>query len=92
LQDDRIKHSEQHSFWKQVQIPNKIWIKIPGSKTAFEFELNLLGVQTCLEKSDKFSEILICLGLPEWAWSFGAGWSTICLQTCGLQLGVQKEA
>jgi hypothetical protein len=24
LQDDRMKHSEQHSFWKEVQIPNKI--------------------------------------------------------------------
>jgi hypothetical protein len=39
--------------------------KIPGSKTTFEFGPNLLGVQTYLEKFDKFPKILICLDLPK---------------------------
>jgi hypothetical protein len=34
-------------------------------QTAFEFKLNLLGVQTYLEKSDKLSKLLICLSLVE---------------------------
>jgi hypothetical protein len=45
-----MKYKEQLSFWKQVQIPNRIGIKIPESKTAFEVELNLFVVQTGLEK------------------------------------------
>jgi hypothetical protein len=57
---------KQLSFWKQVQISNRIRIKIPGSQTTCEFELNLCGVQTCLKKSGKFSKIPICLGLPEY--------------------------
>jgi hypothetical protein len=64
-QSDRMKSEEELSFWKQVQIPNRIGIKTPRSKTGFEFELNLLGKQTCLEKSGKFPKILICLDLPK---------------------------
>jgi hypothetical protein len=56
---------EQISFWKQVQIPNKILIKIPGSKIAFEFAMNVFEVQKCLEKSGKFPNILTYLGIPE---------------------------
>jgi hypothetical protein len=63
LQYDIIEYKEQLSFWKQVQMQNRIRSKIPGSKNAFEFEPNLLGVQTGLEKSEKFSKILICLDL-----------------------------
>jgi hypothetical protein len=64
LQYDRMQDKEQLSFWKQVLIQN-IRTKIPTSKTAFEFGPNLLGVQTGLEKSDKFPKIVICLDLPE---------------------------
>jgi hypothetical protein len=53
-----MKDSEQHSFWKQVQITNRILIKIPGSKTTFEYELNLFEVETYLNFFDKFSKIL----------------------------------
>ena len=53
-----MKDSEELSFWHQVQIPNRILVKIPGSQTSFEFELNLFEVQTCLEKSGKFPKIL----------------------------------
>jgi hypothetical protein len=60
-----MKNKEQFSIWGKVQIPNRICMKIPGSKTAFEFELNLLDAQTCLEKSCKFPKILTCLDLPE---------------------------
>jgi hypothetical protein len=63
LQYDIIEYKEQLSFWKQVQMQNRIRSKIPGSKNAFEFGPNLLGVQTGLEKSEKFSKILICLDL-----------------------------
>jgi hypothetical protein len=35
------------------------------NQTAFELGPNLLEVQTCLEISNKFSEIVICLDLPE---------------------------
>jgi hypothetical protein len=70
-----MKDSEELSFWHQVQIPNKILVKIPGSQTSFEFELNLFEVQACLEKSNKFPKIHICLGLPECefilAWLYG---------------------
>jgi hypothetical protein len=62
----RMRDKEQLFFRKQVQIQNRTWIKIPGSKTAFEYELNLFGVQTCLENSGKFPKILICLGLLEY--------------------------
>jgi hypothetical protein len=65
LQVDRMENEEQLSLWKQVQIRNEISIKNPGSKSTFEFGPNLLGIQTCLEKSDKFLKIPICLGLPE---------------------------
>jgi hypothetical protein len=60
---------------KQVTIGNRILIKNPGKKTPFEFGPNLLGVQTYLEKSDKFPKIPICLCLPEcefrMAWWYG---------------------
>jgi hypothetical protein len=42
---------EQHPFWKQVQIQKWIWITNPRSRIAFEFEPNLLEVQTCLKKN-----------------------------------------
>jgi hypothetical protein len=75
LESDRTKDKEQISFWKEVQIPNRIWIKILGSKTGFEFALNLFEVQTCLEKSGKFPKILTCFGLLECefrlAWLYG---------------------
>jgi hypothetical protein len=61
-----MEDMEQHSFWKQVQIWSRIHNKILGSKTVFEFGPNLLGVQTCLEKYDKFPKILIYLDLPEY--------------------------
>jgi hypothetical protein len=74
-----MRDTEQLSIWNQVKIRNKIEITIPGSKTIFEFGPNLLGVQTSLEKSDKFPKILICLGLPECefrlTWLHGEIWS-----------------
>jgi hypothetical protein len=65
FQSDRIKEKEQLFFWGQVQISNMIWIKIPIRKPAFEFELNLLEAQTCLETYSKFPKIRTCLDLPE---------------------------
>jgi hypothetical protein len=59
LQYDRMEDKEQLSFLKQVQIRNRIYIKNPRSKTAFEFGPKLLEVQTRLEKSDKFPKFLI---------------------------------
>jgi hypothetical protein len=35
-------------------------------RTEFENDLNLLGIQTYLEKSDKFPKIPICLIIPEY--------------------------
>jgi hypothetical protein len=79
LQADRMEVREQHSFWKQVQIRNIIWTKIPGSKIAFEFGLNFLGVQTGLEKSDKFLKIHISPDIPDYefrlAWLYGKTWN-----------------
>jgi hypothetical protein len=66
LKSDMTKDREQLFFWKHIQIPNRIWIKIPGSKTTFQFELNLFEVQTCLEKFGKLPEILIGLDLPDY--------------------------
>jgi hypothetical protein len=51
-----MEDKEQLLCWKQVKIQNIIRTKIPGRKTAFEFGSNLLGVQTGLEKSDKFPQ------------------------------------
>jgi hypothetical protein len=50
-------------FWGQVQIQNIIWIKIPGSKTTFEFKLNLLEAQACLEKLVNSLKFLLALSL-----------------------------
>jgi hypothetical protein len=61
-----MKDMEELSFLGgQVQIQNIIGIKIPGSKTTFEFKLNLLEAQACLEKIGKFPKILTCLVLTE---------------------------
>jgi hypothetical protein len=62
---DRVEDTEQLSFLNQVQIRNKIWIKNPGIRTVFEFDWNLLVIQTGLEKSDKFPKIPIYLDLLE---------------------------
>jgi hypothetical protein len=64
---------EQLSFWNQVQIRNIIEIKNPRNRTDFEFHLMSLGIQTFLEKSDKFPKILICLIEYEFrlAWLYG---------------------
>jgi hypothetical protein len=61
-----MEDKEQLSFLKQVQIRNRIYIKNPRSKTAFEFGPKLLEVQTRLEKSDKFPKFLIWIDLPDW--------------------------
>jgi hypothetical protein len=70
-----MKDREQLPFLKQVQIPNSILIKVPGSKISFDFELNLFEVQTCLEKSSKFPKIITCLDLLKCelilAWLYG---------------------
>jgi hypothetical protein len=70
-----MEDTEQLSFSTQVKIRNIIRTKIPRRKAAFEFGANLLGVQSGLEKSDKFSKILICLELPDCvfrsAWLYG---------------------
>jgi hypothetical protein len=59
LQSYRMEDMEQPCFWKQVQFQNRIWVTILGSKTDFEFGPNLLGVQSQLERSDKFPKIII---------------------------------
>jgi hypothetical protein len=56
-----MEDREQLSFWQKVQIQ----IKNSGSKTALEFGQNLLGIQTCFEKSEKFSKNLVFHDLPE---------------------------
>jgi hypothetical protein len=58
-----MEDMEQLLFWRKVQILNRIRTKIPGIQTVFEFGPDSLGVQTGLEKSDKFPKILICLDL-----------------------------
>jgi hypothetical protein len=63
LQSDRTEDKEQLFYWRQVKIQKIIRTKIPGSKISFEFGPNLLGVQTSLEKSEKFPKILICFDL-----------------------------
>jgi hypothetical protein len=65
LKCNKMEDKEQLSLWTQVQIQIRNRTKNPGSKNAFEFGPNLLGVQTSLEKSGKFPKILICLGLPD---------------------------
>jgi hypothetical protein len=75
LYADRIEDKEKRSFWNNVQIRNRILIKNPGSRTDFEINLNLLGIQTYLENSYKFPKILIYLSLPEYefrvTWLYG---------------------
>jgi hypothetical protein len=70
-----MKNKEQLLFCMQVQIGNLIRTKNHGRRTAFEFEPNLLEVQTCLETSDNFPKIPICLDLPYcefiMAWLYG---------------------
>jgi hypothetical protein len=56
LEADRIEDKEQLSFWKHVQIQNRIQTKIPSSKSAFQFEPNLLDIQTSLDKSDQIPQ------------------------------------
>jgi hypothetical protein len=60
-----MEDKKQLYFWTQVQIRNIIQTKIPGRQAVFEFGPNLLGVQTGLDKSDKFPKILICLDLSD---------------------------
>jgi hypothetical protein len=61
---DRLEDKEQLSFWNKVQIQNIILIKNPRSRTVFELDLSLLGIQTCLKISNKFPKISICLRFP----------------------------
>jgi hypothetical protein len=81
---------EQPCFWKQVQFQNRIWITILGSKTDFEFGPNLLGVQSHLERFDKFPKIIIFLDIPECefrlAWLYGKIWS---FHTSFIRLGLK---
>jgi hypothetical protein len=44
-----MKNKEQLSFWTQVQTQIRTQTKNPGSKTAFEFGPNLLGIPIGLE-------------------------------------------
>jgi hypothetical protein len=67
-----MEDKEQLSFWTQVQIQITTRTKIPWSIIAFEFGPNLLGVQTGLEKFDKFPKILIYLDL--WDCEFRLTW------------------
>jgi hypothetical protein len=66
-----MEDMEQFSIWKKV----KIRTKNPRTGNAFEFGPNLLEVQTCLEKSNNFPKILICLDLLDCefrlAWLYG---------------------
>jgi hypothetical protein len=57
---------EQLSFWTEVKIETEFKLKLLEGKLLFIFGPNLMGVQTSLEKSDKFSKILICLDLPDY--------------------------
>jgi hypothetical protein len=41
-------------------------VKNPGIRTVFEFDSNLLGIQTGLKESNKFPKIPIYLDLPEY--------------------------
>jgi hypothetical protein len=72
LHADRMEDKEQLSFSNQVQIWNRIWLKNPESRTVFEFDSNLLGIQTGLEKSDKFPKFPIYLDLLEY--EFTSAW------------------
>jgi hypothetical protein len=58
LHRDSLKHKEQLSFLSQLQIPSKLQVKNYGTKIKFESSSNFKGVQTFLEKSDKFLKIL----------------------------------
>jgi hypothetical protein len=52
-----MEYREQLFFWKYVKIRNRIGIKNTGGKTAFKFDLNLLGftyVWKNLTNSPKF--------------------------------------
>jgi hypothetical protein len=51
-----MEDKEQLSFWNHVQIRNRIQTKIPSSKSAFQFEPNLLDIQTSLDKSDQIPQ------------------------------------
>jgi hypothetical protein len=66
-----MEDMEQFSIWKKV----KLRTKNPRTGNAFEFVPNLLEVQTCLEKSNNFPKILICLDLLDCefrlAWLYG---------------------
>jgi hypothetical protein len=79
LDPDRMEDKEQLSFWKKVKIQERIWIKNSESKTTFEFGPNLLGIQTCLGKSDKFPKIFVCPDPLEcefrMTWLYGKIWS-----------------
>jgi hypothetical protein len=49
---------EQLSLLANLQIPSGYQVKNSGTKINFESSLNFKGVQTFLEKSDKFLKIL----------------------------------
>jgi hypothetical protein len=74
-----MEYKEQLFLWKQVQTQNIILIKIPGSRTAFEFGPNLLGDQIGLKKSGKFPKNLIFLALSDCefrlVWLYDKIWS-----------------
>jgi hypothetical protein len=57
LQVDSLKHKKQLYFLSQLQILSKIIFYKFWNKFKFESSLNFKGVQTFLEKSDKFSKI-----------------------------------
>jgi hypothetical protein len=58
LNSDTLKHKEQLSCLSQLQIPSELQVKNSGIKVNFESSSNFKGVQTFLEKSDKFLKIL----------------------------------
>jgi hypothetical protein len=60
----------------------------------FEFELDLFGVQTCLEKSGEFFKNLIYLDLPEYEFRLAWLYSKNCnfhASSIGLGLKIKEK-
>jgi hypothetical protein len=66
LQHNRLSNEEQLSFWEDVQIPNRMWIRISGCKLSLNLGWIYLGLKLHWKKFGNFHKILACLNIQEY--------------------------
>jgi hypothetical protein len=77
LHSDSLKYKEQLCFLSQLQILSGLHVKNSGTNLIFEFSSNFKGIQTFLEKSDKFFKIQSSHGIFEYNFTFTHLYSNI---------------